>query len=235
MPLTSKGEKILSNMEREYGTKKGKSVFYASANKGTISGVEPGKKNGGLISKYNLRKKKNGGEYGLGGPVSTTSSDSTKTSKPDYYDTDISKATVKAHKPDYYDTDISKVKVNAHATPGKAYGGAIEGPGSSMSDSIPAKIKKGSFVVPAQHAVLAELLRQDMLQGKPDEKADLNQKDGSPVRLSNGEHLFNPKEADFIHKKLKNPTGINMLAPNSDKKFKLNNLLNHGSRNRSKK
>lgn len=41
MPLTKKGEKILSNMEKEYGTKKGKKVFYASENKGTIKGVHP--------------------------------------------------------------------------------------------------------------------------------------------------------------------------------------------------
>lgn len=39
MPLTAKGEKILANMEAEYGAKKGKSVFYASENKGTIKGV----------------------------------------------------------------------------------------------------------------------------------------------------------------------------------------------------
>lgn len=40
MPLTEKGRKIERNMEREYGEKKGKSVFYASRNKGTISGVD---------------------------------------------------------------------------------------------------------------------------------------------------------------------------------------------------
>lgn len=39
MPLTKKGSKIIKNMEQEYGEKKGKSVFYASANKGTIKGV----------------------------------------------------------------------------------------------------------------------------------------------------------------------------------------------------
>lgn len=38
-PLTAKGGKILKNMESEYGEKKGKSVFYASANKGKITGV----------------------------------------------------------------------------------------------------------------------------------------------------------------------------------------------------
>ncbi len=39
MPLTLKGKKILSNMKKEYGEKKGKQFFYASENKGTIKGV----------------------------------------------------------------------------------------------------------------------------------------------------------------------------------------------------
>jgi len=39
VPLTRKGSEILQAMQREYGAKKGTSVFYASANKGTISGV----------------------------------------------------------------------------------------------------------------------------------------------------------------------------------------------------
>lgn len=39
-PLTSKGAEIRRAMEREYGKKKGESVFYASRNKGTISGVD---------------------------------------------------------------------------------------------------------------------------------------------------------------------------------------------------
>ncbi len=40
MPITKKGTKIMSAMKKEYGTKKGKQVFYASANKGKIKGVE---------------------------------------------------------------------------------------------------------------------------------------------------------------------------------------------------
>ncbi len=40
MPLTEKGSEILHAMEKEYGTDKGKQVFYASKNKGTISGVD---------------------------------------------------------------------------------------------------------------------------------------------------------------------------------------------------
>ena len=40
MPLTPKGRKIMSAMVSEYGKKKGKSVFYASKNKGKIKGVD---------------------------------------------------------------------------------------------------------------------------------------------------------------------------------------------------
>lgn len=43
MPLTSKGTKIMRAMMKEYGEKKGKNVFYASENKGTISGVHKAK------------------------------------------------------------------------------------------------------------------------------------------------------------------------------------------------
>lgn len=39
MPETSKGKKIKKAMQKQYGKKKGTSVFYASANKGTITGV----------------------------------------------------------------------------------------------------------------------------------------------------------------------------------------------------
>lgn len=41
MPLTPKGDTILASMMKQYGKKKGKSVFYASANKGTIKGIDP--------------------------------------------------------------------------------------------------------------------------------------------------------------------------------------------------
>ena len=43
MPMTAKGKTILGEMMKEYGKKKGKKVFYASMNKGTIHGVEKGK------------------------------------------------------------------------------------------------------------------------------------------------------------------------------------------------
>lgn len=40
MPLTHKGETIKRNMEEKYGKEKGEQVFYASKNKGTITGVD---------------------------------------------------------------------------------------------------------------------------------------------------------------------------------------------------
>jgi hypothetical protein len=40
MPLTEKGEKIRHAMHEKYGKEKGEEVFYASKNKGTISGVD---------------------------------------------------------------------------------------------------------------------------------------------------------------------------------------------------
>lgn len=39
MPKTKKGAKIFASIIKQYGKKKGKGVFYASENKGTITGV----------------------------------------------------------------------------------------------------------------------------------------------------------------------------------------------------
>ena len=54
MPLTDKGEKIKKAMTEQYGSKKGESVFYASANKGVITGIEKRKhaNKGGLIQGF---------------------------------------------------------------------------------------------------------------------------------------------------------------------------------------
>ena len=40
MPLSKKGSKIMAAMTKEYGKKKGQSVFYASRNAGKIKGVD---------------------------------------------------------------------------------------------------------------------------------------------------------------------------------------------------
>ena len=44
MPLNKKGRKIMAAMKRQFGDKKGEQVFFASVNKGTISGVETRKR-----------------------------------------------------------------------------------------------------------------------------------------------------------------------------------------------
>jgi hypothetical protein len=43
-PLTEKGKKIKAAMIKEYGKKKGESVFYASQNKATIKGTHKKRK-----------------------------------------------------------------------------------------------------------------------------------------------------------------------------------------------
>jgi hypothetical protein len=58
MPLNKKGTRILHHMQKEYGSKKGKSVFYASRNKGTIAGVDPESLQGRLQSSRGRPKKR---------------------------------------------------------------------------------------------------------------------------------------------------------------------------------
>ena len=60
MPLTSKGSKILSNMQSEYGAKKGKAVFYASQNKGTITGTHKRGTGGAGGSPVKFQKREGG-------------------------------------------------------------------------------------------------------------------------------------------------------------------------------
>lgn len=55
MPLTKKGQEILSQMEKTYGSKqKAEQVFYASKNKGTISGVDSAKEDATLADAAKL-------------------------------------------------------------------------------------------------------------------------------------------------------------------------------------
>ena len=60
MPLTDKGQKIMSSMKKQYGADKGESVFYASRNKGVITGVEGRRKvnKGGLMQGFPKLAKK---------------------------------------------------------------------------------------------------------------------------------------------------------------------------------
>lgn len=65
MPLTKKGKKIMANMKDQYGEEKGEDVFYASRNKGIITGVDPESKKKGppkmsTQEKYNRMRKNRG-------------------------------------------------------------------------------------------------------------------------------------------------------------------------------
>lgn len=44
MPLTSKGAKIKRAMIKQYGKERGERIFYASQNKGTITGTHKKRK-----------------------------------------------------------------------------------------------------------------------------------------------------------------------------------------------
>lgn len=92
-----------------------------------------------------------------------------------------------------------------------AKGGEVVGKGTSKSDSIKAKVKEESFVVPAENAPLAEMLRYKHLRNKGGD-ASLQQKGGENVRLSNGEHLFTPEEVLALRKK---GVDLSKLAPNA--------------------
>lgn len=72
MPLTKKGNKIMSSMRKEYGEKKAKKVFYASANSGKIKGVHGMKKDKGFYGHFSASAMKDncihttGGTKGVG-------------------------------------------------------------------------------------------------------------------------------------------------------------------------
>lgn len=96
-----------------------------------------------------------------------------------------------------------------------ANGGTIKGEGGPKEDKINAKIKPGSFVVPAKNAEVAEELRERILMKSPRPKANLSQSGGAKVKLSNGEHLFTPEEKEEL---LENGIDVNLLAPNAENK-----------------
>ena len=96
-----------------------------------------------------------------------------------------------------------------------ANGGKIVGKGGPKDDKILAKVKPNSFVVPEENKEIAEEIRETYLDKSPKEKANLNQKGGIAVKLSNGEHLYTPEEKKEL---LRQGVDVNVLAPNADNK-----------------
>jgi hypothetical protein len=58
MPLTTKGKKIKSAMEKTYGKKKGEEVFHASERSGKVKGVAKKATGGGVAKKTAPKPKK---------------------------------------------------------------------------------------------------------------------------------------------------------------------------------
>lgn len=88
-----------------------------------------------------------------------------------------------------------------------AKGGTIKGPGTGTSDSILSKVSKdgipaGSFITPAKNNGLAKQIRKKVLGDNPDKVAKFEKggemEDDADVAVSNGEHLFTPKEKQKI-------------------------------------
>ena len=75
MPLNEKGRKIMKSMKKQYGKKRGETVFYASKNKGVIKGVEK-KKQGEKMEKLdNIKEVKVGEQQTEIDPRSKTTAD----------------------------------------------------------------------------------------------------------------------------------------------------------------
>jgi len=92
----------------------------------------------------------------------------------------------------------------------KAEGGQIVGKGGPKEDVISMKAESGGFVVPAENAGIANEIRKQFL-GK-NKKAPLKSGE-TDIKVSNGEHYFTRKEANFL-----TSIGIdlNALAPNAE-------------------
>lgn len=102
---------------------------------------------------------------------------------------------------------------------GFANGGKVKGAGTGKSDSINARVMPGSFVVPAKNAPIIEEIKEKVLRKAP-KKANLNQKGGTEIRISNGEHLLSPEEKSEIESYGYN---VDALAPDSDDNVNLKN------------
>lgn len=129
--------------------------------------------------------------------------------KTPYYGEPVPTQIIKPNtKPKKIDTQVGTAPIL-----GLKAGGKIKGSGTAKSDSIKAKVKADSFIVPEENAEVAEDIREEILGDKGDKKAELKQKGGEDVRLSNGEHMFTPEEVEEVESE-----GIDLddLAPNQE-------------------
>lgn len=95
-------------------------------------------------------------------------------------------------------------------------GGTVVGPGGPKDDKVKGNLPKGSFVVPAENAAVADYLRNAFLPKKAGVASVKGE--GEPVAVSNGEHIFTPEEKQKLKR-----LGVNLdaLAPNASPDNKL--------------
>lgn len=103
-------------------------------------------------------------------------------------------------------------------------GGTIKGKGGPTDDAIKTTVgKKGieekSFIVPAKNNDAAKMLRATILGGDPNKVAQFKKEGGDAekgeIAVSNGEHLFTPKEKNRIISKLGEEV-LEDLAPEAE-------------------
>jgi hypothetical protein len=103
---------------------------------------------------------------------------------------------------------VNKVK-------GYSNGGQVKGEGGPKEDKVMAKVEEDSFIVPEENKEIAQGLRAKLLQTPPKKEANLNQKGGIKVKLSNGEHMFTPEEKQEL---LRRGVNVDLLAPKAENK-----------------
>ena len=109
-------------------------------------------------------------------------------------------------------TKLAVKAKNGGYIPKMAKGGKVKGAGTGTSDSIPAKLDGGDFIVPANNAEKAMALRKDHF-GESKQVASTN--DGEvPVSISNGEVRFTKDEMDYLDE-IGEGSKIRDLAPNA--------------------
>jgi len=94
---------------------------------------------------------------------------------------------------------------------GMAEGGIVKGSGTAKSDSIPAKLNQGDFIVPADKAQLAMAIGEKHLGWDRNQEADMSE-GGIDKHLSNGEVRFT---SDEVHQLSKKGIDISDLAQNA--------------------
>lgn len=96
-------------------------------------------------------------------------------------------------------------------TGGLKDGGVIKGKGTGKSDSIKAHLTVGDFIVPAENADKAKVVRKKHFGD--DDSAPLHE-GKEPVKVSNGEVLFTKEEMEYLDE-IGEGTNVRKLAPNA--------------------